>query len=111
MDEQEKAFKENVPNGKSSTITFKAWYSLAILFTTCIVLFIINIIYSNHVADQSYQRSQVALNQAQEQNHKICSIFVVLDKVYKATPPTTPTGRTFASAINNLVVAYDCKED
>jgi hypothetical protein len=110
VDEQEKAFKENVTVAASSTITFKAWYSLAILFLTCIVICVINLVYSNHVANQAYQRSQVSIQKAVQAQRNFCALMLTLDGAYIATPPQTQTGKLVASEVHALVANLGCKE-
>ena len=104
----EPVFKENDNTGKASTITFKAWYSLAILFATCIILLVVNLGVSKYVADQSYKRSQAGIDRAIQNQKNFCALMVTLDQAYSSEPPPTATGKLIASEIHALVSNLGC---
>ena len=76
-------------------------YALCTLGLASILIGVLAITYANHVADQSYQRSQMNLRQ-------LCSIVVTLDDTYRQSPSTTTLGRKIAAEFAALRIHLGC---
>lgn len=73
---------------------YKQWYLNATMIVTMAIVMVITIIVADHRVSQS--------------EHAFCPILLVLDQTYRATPPTTPTGRQIAADFDRIVVEYGC---
>jgi cell division protein FtsX len=83
------------------TLPPKWRYSIIAICTTVVAMFIASTVLGFVFAGQSYQRSL----QSQRQ---ICGLIVTLDDVYRSTPPTTATGRNFATQLHIYRVSLGC---
>jgi hypothetical protein len=76
-------------------------YALTAVFASCFVMFAVSIIWSNHVADDAYNRA------ARNQQH-FCALVSTLDSVYQSSPPTTVTGKRVAAEMHDLKTNLGC---
>ena len=87
-------------------------WALTSVFLSCFVMFAVSIIWSNHVAADSYNRSLAATRAAQtaqtKANGQLCALVATFDDTYKLTPPSTETGREVAMEMHNLRLALGC---
>ena len=83
------------------TLPAKWRYAIMAICATVVVMFVASTVLGFYFANQSYQRSL----QSQRQ---ICGLIVTLDDVYRSTPPTTATGRNFATQLHIYRVSLGC---
>ena len=76
-------------------------YALIALGLASLLIGVLAITYANHVADESYKRSQANLRQ-------LCSIVITLDDTYKQTPSTTKLGQKIAAEFAALRIHLGC---
>jgi hypothetical protein len=76
-------------------------YAVVMLGVASILNSLLAIGYSNHVGEQSYQRSR-------ELQRQICGMVVQLDDAQRQTPPPTQRARDFAKALHDYRVKLGC---
>lgn len=79
----------------------KTKWLIFVPYLTCVVMFIISIIWSNHVAADSYNRAVL-------QERRFCAVVSTLDAAYQATPPSSATGQHLAEEMHKLNAALGC---
>lgn len=70
------------------------WYSLLALVVSMVLTAAVAVVIADRAARQSERRW--------------CGIVTTLDDTYRATPPTTPTGRRQAAEIAKLRADFGC---
>ena len=70
------------------------WYVLAVILVSALSVGMASIFYANHVARES--------------ERKWCSVVATIDSSYRATPPTTPTGKKLAADMAALRRELHC---
>jgi hypothetical protein len=77
------------------------WYALVAVLVTMLLIGAANVVYTNAaVARQEQQR--------RDNDRRWCALLLPLDEAYRATPPTTQTGRDVAAAIHTQRVSFHC---
>lgn len=82
-------------------------YSLAILFITCIALFVFSIIWADRAADSARDDANRAVRES-EKTH--CIVYDLIHEGQLQAPPTTPQGKQFAEAVNQIRARLKCEE-
>lgn len=82
-----------------------SWYSWVVVVGTSVLSSTLAIV----VGIESAQRAVDAERSARLQSEQaLCSLVVVLDRAYKGTPPTTPTGKEVAEGMAGLRATLQC---
>lgn len=76
-----------------------------LLFVGIVLVFVTAGIWVQRQNDESVQRERMA-RQASER--AFCGIIILLDDAWKASPPTTDSGRALATAVTNARVVNHC---
>lgn len=82
-------------------------YSLAVLFVTSIVLFIVSVVWSNRSADSAREDANRAVRETQQ---VMCLAFNLIHEGQIREPPTTEAGKSFAKVVEDIRTRFKCQE-
>lgn len=81
----------------------KFWYSISAIIASMMAMLVVNIIYTNHVANTAVKANKAAIAESQRQ---LCTVLVPVTNLYRQA--TTPLGKELAVVFIKLVDDYHC---
>lgn len=82
-----------------------AVYAIIAMFTCTLVMFIVSLVYATHAANAAVARANQS---TATQTRQFCSLMTTLDDTYRATPPSTLTGKRVAAEVHALRLGLGC---
>ncbi|HEY7043261.1 MAG TPA: hypothetical protein VH419_06295 [Nocardioidaceae bacterium] len=87
-------------------VSRSTWYILAVVYASMFLAVLGNMLYTNHVAEQSVQRSR---QQAELNDQRWCGLLEKYREAYSSNPaPTTQLGRDIRAQLEQLYEDFRC---
>jgi uncharacterized protein (UPF0333 family) len=82
------------------------WLVLVVTLTG-IGMFVSAIVYANRVANSAKNDANRAIRESEKTQ---CIVYNIIHKAQKEAPPTTPSGKEFAEAVEQIRARFKCEE-